>query len=249
MTSALIGLALPVVLLVALVVRRVAAGVRASVSMGPARRRRPLSKSERRNRREWWEIAGVLCFIPLTFLIINPLLALFLVWAFRLPDKGFVTDVGVQYWVAATFPAVMSATGLGLYARLGDETVPESGKGGWGWLIFFSFPLIWTISLNGSQFTDYTPSDISVRLGISTFQAEFLQATAEPAMFVFLVSFLSMYAVMLANGESLSSYPVPLEKRRPRPSRRVRVTVIVAVYVVMAVVFVFVGRSAGDRYW
>lgn len=251
MRLVLTNLALPAVLLavlIALVVRRAVAGVRA-VSKDPSRPR-PRSKREQQNRRENWMLLGFLCSIPLTLLIINPLLALFMVWAFGLPDQGFVTDAGVQYWIAAAFPAVMSAIGLGLFARVAEESAPKPKKKETLWpTVLIMYPFAWGLSLHGGAVTNYTASDISARLSVSRFQAEFLQASAEPVIFVFLVSFLSMYAVMLANGESLSSYPVPLAKRRPKPSRRVRVEVVTACYVVMAVVFVLVGRSAGDRYW
>ncbi|MCL2090045.1 MAG: hypothetical protein FWH11_02275 [Micrococcales bacterium] len=181
-------------------------------------------------------LVGFVSYFPITMFIINPLLALALVWALQLPDKGFITGAGLQFWVAAAIPATVSVIGFRYFIRDTDKFAPAPRKeGAWWWkILLMLFPGTWAISLNGSHLTDPTASDISARFAISRFQAEFLQAAAKPVLAVFFVTFFSLYAFML------------LERR---PNRRLRAAVVVAVYVVMAVVFVLVGRSAGDGYW
>ena len=192
-----------------------------------------------------------MAFIPITMFIVNPLLALFLVWALRLPDKELVGNAGIQFWVVAGIPVIISAVGLGLFARETDKFAPKSRKReSWGWKIMvMMFPLVWAVSLVGNRARSLRVSELATRLEISYFQAKFLQATALPVLVVFIVGFLSMYAVGLASGERFRPSGAPPDKPRPRPSRRLRAAVIAACYVVMAVVFVLAGRSAGDVYW
>lgn len=180
-------------------------------------------------------VVGFVGYFPVTMFIVNPLFSVLLVWALRLPDKGSVTDAGVQFWIAASIPAAISVVGVGLLARVTDEFAPTPWKMKWFWvLIPVFFPAMWALSLNGSHLTDRTASDVSGRFDISYFQAEFLQATAEPVLAVFFVTFFSVSVAGYAGA---------------RPNRRLRAAFIAAVYVLMAVAFVLVGRSAGDGYW
>jgi hypothetical protein len=188
-------------------------------------------------------IAGLLGFVPVTMFVVNPLLAVFLVWTLRIPDRGPVVDAGAQFWIAAGIPVVISAIGLLLFARAADEYAPKPRKRGrpqdlppgmLHGLLTFLFPMTWAMSFIGGRTTDVTASGLSAHLDISIFAAEFIQATVQPAVFVFLVSLLSVYAIVFGGS---------------KVSRRLRGAIIVACYVVMAVVFVFVGRSSGAGYW
>lgn len=192
------------------------------------------ARSGERKRGSGWGCISLVIIVPLTLLWINPFLARLLIASLSIPDDPAPGEMAWRYWLAAAIPAGMSIAAIVAgSAILGTDSRKSGGLVGKVLPIVMFYPLVWAISIAGTQYDSRSSAEASDFLQVSLAEAELLQATALPVLAIVIATFAALGCLVFA------------EKRY---SRRINLRIGIGCAVVMVAIFVAVGTYAGARY-